>query len=354
MYLQPRKRIRLYEAAAAAAPVQQLSVLSTPFAAATHSLIPQQAAMPPSAAAAAAYNGPLTITPPFVTGALSSRTTRLRPYPCRICGAILSSASNRVRHERSRHTTAAPTTQAPVCNTVVEAREGSASVSVQPSVQHSLALPSEIASPLQCGLTALGSDVSETQAVVRMEVDCAAASSTDASWTFSHPALCTEHAERTLTFDRLHADTVADAPSQPAESADTANTVPTSNVPVNEAAAAVDTLEKVASAPIRKTSASPSAEPNNITIYREHAPSAILPAVGGGIPASAARDVPVDGHAMHPVGMPVLSEDELQRNCYRFLECLTQPPMTQVRVARRCMRVCFPLCVAMLSTPLLS
>jgi hypothetical protein len=28
--------------------------------------------------------------------------------------------------------------------------------------------------------------------------------------------------------------------------------------------------------------------------------------------------------------MPMLNEEELQRGCFRFLEWLTQPPMTQI------------------------
>lgn len=78
--------------AAAASAVLSASVSSG--SSASHALSSSSASPPPL---------PRPVTLPFVT-----RTTRLRPYPCRVCGMMLSSASNRLRHERSKHPESAP------------------------------------------------------------------------------------------------------------------------------------------------------------------------------------------------------------------------------------------------------
>lgn len=102
MFLAPRKRRALsgQNSQVTAVPLNVPIPHSLPLNSVTN-LQPNVESNPSQVGASSSY--PIHVTTPINSASTSGSTPIKRMYACRICGVLLSSASNRSRHERAKH-----------------------------------------------------------------------------------------------------------------------------------------------------------------------------------------------------------------------------------------------------------
>jgi hypothetical protein len=204
--------------------------------------------------------------------------SRSRPYPCRVCNIMMSSASNRARHERIKHPGTARATKC------IKFDSGNVS-SMRPVASLGRITPS---------------DGSPTPDVVIMESESEDDVDTGKETTEENRDSCPLADDFT---SRVMAAAAA-ASNSPSNS--------TEGVP-NEV----------------NSHSSEEAEEENMRGMSEVAVDGESPA------AAAAPSVPL----WTPPGHPILSDSELQTGCFSFLQWLTQPPMTATEAIVKARRI---------------
>ena len=277
MYLQPRKRQRVEsQTESRDPPIGSSWAQTTPTTTTTTAASAVTSLTGMQLVAAASTRTPPVRTEPAASapaGPYANRTTRLRPYPCRVCGVMLSSASNRVRHERTKHHQA-PQVQAESKEAIVDAQIGN-NTPVSPAYNR-----------------LVEAERDEGEADGEMAAMVGPHDSHAMALTSSHALLAVEEAAM-----MSHAELPARA------------------------------ME---------------VEPDDDDDMPPASPSRAVIAASASASASASSDLahqPPLAPAPAPATAQILNEADLQRNCYRFLQWLTQGPLTQCEALVKTRRV---------------